>query len=206
MKLETQKIIGKEILFFVSSIVLTFLVWLSLTFYNVYQKTHWNNLVVEINQNEILGDSLNISVVEFHKKIEFHKNRVFQQFGRIKGGIFEDGLPLYPIKHTKSNEPLGECDPIFQKWNGYELQLEKIYRYYKKNDPPRILNNKLVPVEDLIEKDNDFITKIQFYDSLNQSSSFREKIYTELTNEYPHTNCPTLSSFEEMLVFQFQKM
>jgi len=158
MKLETQKIIGKEILFFVSSIVLTFLIWLSLTLYNGYEKYHFNNLEIEINQKRIIKDSLDFSLSLTKEKTSTIKKNIFIQYVYIKGGIGDSG-DIPPSSETPTSSFIDDIitpDPLlkyggrtiptpFEILGGNNVKIYKNYndikynhKYYKENDPLRV--------------------------------------------------------------------
>lgn len=199
MKLQTQKIIAKEFLVLFISIVITLIVFLSLTGYNLYLKSHKNNLLVEIKQKSQLSDSLNRTFRIITEQVSEHKRELFRQYGIVKGGLNFKGMPTAPLpKNTLiKEEKLGYYIPFW----GEEIQndLEKVYKTSDRNDPLRIINRKFVPIEDLIEKDEDFITENQFSDSLQLNTKFRTNVYNELKEIYDYGNTPTLKSFEEMV-------
>lgn len=194
MELKVKKILAKEFLFLFVALLIPLLVWVGLMANNIYQRTHKENLSIEISKKQHLIDSLSEPLKKINGRYSNLVSVLFEQYGTCKGGIGDNGLPIAPIPNGfKITEKIGSRNKIpspFEVFGGKQIFYKSIFRTYDKKDPLRILTK---------EGSDELMDKTIFADSLRQNSVFRSKVYEELKNVYDFSNCPQVNDFTKML-------
>jgi hypothetical protein len=184
MKIETKKIIAKEILilFIISAITVLFFCILNLN--NTYQRYHNKNLKKEFNSKQIIIDSLNKQIFDFNNKDNYISN-IYNQYGRLNNNKNneQNGLPIrFPKlpKGFKLDEKIGEIEND----NGFV-------------DVLGILSFKYILINFDRENETPIIYDLNhFTNDLLNSNKFRKEIYLKLKSYYNDVNCNTLGKFE----------
>jgi hypothetical protein len=191
MKLKLQKIVAKEILLLFLLIILTTVFWIFIHLNNLFQ----NNRIKEYKNNiEILSKN---SIL-----LKNHKNTIFNQLCKIKGGIIDKVyIPksiLLPNKFIL-DEKIGDFRyNIFEEFGGIKTKEPSFSFLYTLNNSDIIFKSEY-PYD--INKLNElgFINETQFYDSIFNSIKYRNEIFKTLKNTYNSSECNNLKKFEKLI-------
>jgi len=188
MKIETKKILAKEILIFLLIITITLLFYLGLNLNNSYQKYNIKKLQNQYETKQLVLDSVKKPILIYNNDIEVNRINVFSQFGRLYDGY---RIPIKLPKGFKLNEKIGRIEDKDAHWdidaNNFAHIPYIIINYDKKNELP-------------ILYDYDRFSK-----TLTDSFNFRNFIYEKLKQIFDDSECNNISEFELLIGIKFPK-
>jgi hypothetical protein len=197
MKIETKKVIAKEILIFFICIITTILIWISLYLNNTYQKYNLNNINTNLISTQSEIDNLNNKISDYNNKIKNYKKEIFYQICKIEGGIMS-GKYIIP-NGDKNYEYIGVdsiSDYIFKKFGGNKIYFDYLNTDLNKKQTKWIIANEIgLPIFNR----NIFIDEKGFFDSLSNSPNYRFEVYNKLKQNYNSSNCKNINEFEFMI-------